>query len=349
MKRAVIFFDKFLVCLIILPIIALFGCNLVTNTDTYEYVDMSPRQISITNNVDTVNLVENVKSAVVGIACSVSGGYSIGSGVAIREGGYILTNEHVISGAKNITIYFADKTNAVATLVWKDKSQDLAVIKSSKDMPYLVCSNEAPRTGEDIIAIGTPLSLDFKHTVTKGIISAINRTVELENSNGTISYMQNLIQHDASINPGNSGGPIINYKGEVVGINTLKASEAEGIGFAIPISIGSSIVKNVSQDVNWKSSYMGIFSLDNDVAYFKGNDIDFSQKGVFVAGIDQNCDSKNCFKNGDIILEINNVKINSVLDLRLEIYKYSSGDILNIKLIRDGKEMEIRYNLQEKM
>lgn len=349
MKKAVIFFDKILLCLVFLPMFVLCGCNLIANTDTYEYVDMSPRQISISNSVDTVTLVENVKSAVVGIACSVSGGYSIGSGVAIREGGYILTNEHVISGAKSITIYFADKTNASATLIWKDKSQDLAVIKSSKDMPYLVCSNETVKTGEDIIAIGTPLSLDFRHTVTKGIISAINRTVELENSNGTVSYMQNLIQHDASINPGNSGGPIINYKGEVVGINTLKASEAEGIGFAIPISIGSSIVKNISQNSNWKSSYMGIFSLDNDVAIFKGNKIDLTQKGVFIAGIDQNCESKNCFKNGDIILEINNVKINSVLDLRLEIYKYNSGDILNIKLIRDGKEMEIRYNLQEKM
>ncbi len=349
MKRTVIFFNKFLICLLILPLCSLLGCSLVANTDTYEYVDMSPRQISVSNNVNTVTLVENVKSAVVGIACSVSGGYSIGSGVSIREGGYILTNEHVVSGAKNITIYFADKTNAVATLVWKDKSQDLAVIKSSKDMPYLVCSNSVPKTGEDIIAIGTPLSLDFGHTVTKGIISATNRTVELENSNGTISYMQNLIQHDASINPGNSGGPIINYSGEVVGINTLKASEAEGIGFAIPISIGNSIVKNISQNLNWKASYMGIFSLDNDVAVFKGNKIDAIQKGVFVAGIDQNCESKNCFKDGDIILEINNTKINSVLDLRLEIYKYNSGDILNIKLIRDGKEIEIRYNLQEKM
>lgn len=348
MKKAVIFFEKFLTVLILLPILCLCGCNLMANTDTYEYVDMSPRQISVSGNVDTITLVENVKSAVVGIACSVIGGYSIGSGVAIREGGYILTNQHVISGANSITIYFADKTNASASLIWQDKSQDLAVIKSSKDMPYLVCSDEQSKVGEDVIAIGTPLTLDFGHTVTKGIISALNRTIEVENSNGTTTFMQNLIQHDASINPGNSGGPIINYKGEVVGINTLKASEAEGIGFAIPISVGKTAVNKLSQNAQWKPSYMGIFSLDNDVAFFKGEKISTTGKGVYVYAIDPNCESKNCFAHGDIILEINGVKINSVLDLRLEIYKYISGDILNVKILRDGKEMEVRYNLQER-
>lgn len=347
MKKAVIFFEKSVIFACFLLIFTIFGCNFNANTNTYNDVDMSPRQILVSENIDTIMLVENVKSAVVGIACSLSGGYAIGSGVAIRQGGYILTNQHVVNGSKKITIYFANKTTSSASLVWQDSSQDLAVVKCSVDMPYLACSDSLPSVGEDIIAIGTPLSLDFGHTVTKGIVSALNRTVEVENENNTTTYMQNLIQHDASINPGNSGGPIINSRGEVVGINTLKASDAEGIGFAIPIKIGNSVVQNLSQNQNWKPAYMGILAFDSEVAKFRGENV--SQiSGVYVKNIDQNSESKNFFKSGDIILAINGKKINSVLDLRLLTYAQKSGDILNIQLLRDGKVMEIRYNIQER-
>ncbi len=347
MKKAVIFFEKSLILVCFLLIFTLFGCNLKTNTNTYEYVDMSPRQISVGSNVDTVTLVENVKSAVVGIACSVSGGYSIGSGVAISEGGYILTNQHVVSGAKSITLYFADKTSGLASLVWQNSSQDLAIIKSNENMPYLATASGMPSVGEDVVAIGTPLSLDFGHTVTKGIVSALNRTVEVENSNKTVTYMQNLIQHDASINPGNSGGPIINTRGEVVGINTLKASDAEGIAFAIPISLGKSAVDKVKADGDFKTAYMGIFTLDRDVAKFMGEKVSYNS-GVYVSAIDDKSESKNYFKCGDIIVQINGKDIKSVLDLRLLTFEYKSGDILNIKLIRDGKEINLRYNMQER-
>ena len=347
MKKAVIFIEKSLILVYFLLTFTLFGCNFQANTNTYEYVDMTPRQISVSSNVDTVTLVENVKSAVVGISCAVSGGYSIGSGVAIRDGGYILTNQHVVSGAKSITIYFADKTSTQAKLLWQNLAQDLAIVKSSVNMPYLVTASDMPSVGEDVVAIGTPLSLDFGHTVTKGIVSALNRTVEVENSNKTVTYMQNLIQHDASINPGNSGGPIINSRGEVVGINTLKASDAEGIAFAIPISLGKSAVDKVKADGDFKTAYMGIFTLDRDVAKFMGENVSCG-RGVYVSAIDENCESKNYFKRGDIIVKINGDDVNSVLDLRLLTFKYKSGDILNIKLIRDNREIELRYNMQER-
>lgn len=334
MKKTVVFLFVFLSFI-------LSGCNLFVNTDTYENVDMTPRQISIGGNSNTVELVEAVKSAVVGIQAEVTGGYSIGSGVAISDGGYILTNQHVISGAKNLVVHFADKTNASAKLIWQDSSLDLAVIKSSVNMPYLISSEETAQVGEDVIAIGTPLTLDFKHTVTKGIVSALDRTIQIENANGTITYMQNLIQHDASINPGNSGGPIINSKGQVIGINTLKASEAEGIGFAIPISIGKTAIEKLSTNESWTPSYMGIFGLDLEVAKFKGEKIS-ETKGVYVAEIDENTLSKECFKKGDIIIEINGTKINSLIDLRLQLYKYASGDIINVKVIRDGQTVNVR-------
>ena len=342
MKRAVVF-------LFVLCFTMLCGCDLFINTDSYqnENINMTPRQISVSNNASTVELVEQVKGAVVGIECSVAGGYSIGSGVAVSDGGYILTNQHVINGARNIIVHFADKTNSTASVVWQDSSQDIAVIRSNVNLPYLVCSNEIARVGEDVIAIGTPLAIDFKHTVTKGIVSAINRTLQIENTNGTLSYMQNLIQHDASINPGNSGGPIINTKGEVIGINTLKASDAEGLGFAIPISIGKTAINKLVNNSTWTPSYMGVLGIDVEVAKFNGKNVN-ANYGAYVLDIDQTTLCKDCLQKGDIITEINGAKINSVLDMRLAIYNLNSGDVVNIKLIRDDQIIETRCNIGSK-
>ncbi len=342
MKKAVVF-------LFVLTFVLFGGCNLISNTDTYvqENIDMTPRLISLSTEMNTVSVVKEVKSAVVGIKANINGGYSIGSGVAIAEDGYILTNQHVVDGAKSLVVYFANQTQSPATVIWQDSSLDIAVIKSNISLPYLVCSEETLEVGEDVIAIGTPLTLDFKHTVTKGIISALNRTLQFENANGTISYMQNLIQHDASINPGNSGGPIINLKGEVVGINTLKASEAEGIGFAIPISIGKTAIQKLSTNNSWTPSYMGVFVLDNDVAKFQGEKIT-SLQGVFVSSVDENSICKDCFIKGDIILELNNKKINSVLDLRLALFGYKSGDSVIVKVLRNDEIIEMRCNISQR-
>lgn len=342
MKKAVVF-------LFVLVAFFCSGCNLITNTDTYfaENIDMTPRQIALSGEMDTVSVVEQVKGAVVGIQANITGSYAIGSGVAIADNGYILTNQHVIDGAKSVVVYFANQTKSSAQIIWQDSSQDLAVIKSETALPYLVCSEEKVKVGEDVLAIGTPLTLDFKHTVTKGIISALNRTLQVENENGTVSYMQNLIQHDASINPGNSGGPIINLKGEVVGINTLKASEAEGIGFAIPISVGKTAIEKLSVSQDWMPSYMGIFALDNEVARFQGEKLSTNQ-GVFVASVDEKSLCKDCFIKGDIILEINGEKVNSVLDLRLALYKYKSGDSVIVKVLRNDEIIETRCNMSQR-
>ena len=337
MKKAVVF-------LFVVFCMVFSGCQFFAKVDSKENIDMTPREISVTRNSNTVELVEQVKSAVVGIQCNLKSGYSIGSGVAVSDGGYILTNQHVVDGAKSIKIYFADKTSTSASIIWQDKALDLAVIKSNVNMPYLICSSNQSSVGEDIIAIGTPLTLDFKHTVTKGIISALNRTLEIPNQNGTISYMQNLIQHDASINAGNSGGPIINSNGEVVGINTLKVSDAEGLGFAIPISVGKTVIEKLSIDENWTPSYMGVFGLDTEVAIFKGEKLS-SNQGVYVANIDEDTICKDYFKKGDVIVDINGYKILTLLDLRLQLYKYKAGDILNITVIRNGESIEIRYHM----
>lgn len=294
-----------------------------TNIDTS--VDMSPRLISTTQVLNSVEIAETVKSAVVGISASIPGGTSIGSGVAIADGGYILTNHHVISGATSLAVYYADKTSGSASYIWSDSSIDLAIIKSAKNMPYLDTSPLSEvAIGEDVLAVGTPLSLQFQHTFTKGIVSALNRTIEIESLGGYTTYMQNLIQHDASINSGNSGGPLINTQGKVIGINSLKASDAEGIGFAIPIETATSVAVRVIPVNSFQQVYLGVFGCDAELAKYKEQTS--LDNGVYVVDIAENSPIKDGLKVGDVITGINDREIKNTLDFRKAIYGLSRGE-----------------------
>ena len=234
-------------------------------------INMTPRKISTGTSVDFEEIVETISPAVVGISAVYGDFESVGSGVAVANGGYVLTNNHVVENASSITVYYANKTSGRAEVVWTDPAMDLAVIKTTIDMPYLeMATSNSVAPGQEVVAVGTPITLQFKHTVTKGIVSAINRTLEIENDDETTSYLQNLIQHDASINPGNSGGPLINTAGEVVGINTLKVAEAEGLGFAIPVEVAVPVLNHILQDGTYKTPYLGMFGFDSEIALFYG-------------------------------------------------------------------------------
>lgn len=288
-------------------------------------------------------LIENVSPAVVGIIC-VSGNYqSIGSGVCVNEKGYVLTNNHVVEDADFVKLYLYDGSTCSASIVWADASLDLAVLKSSCALPYLNMASEGSySSGEEVVAIGTPISLAFKHSATFGIISALNRTIQVDNSNG-YSTLSNLIQHDASINPGNSGGPLIDMKGRVLGINTVKVVDAEGMGFAIPISIGNKIVSNLSANGSYKTSYLGVFGFDANL-----KDIENHQSGVYVVDVKQDSPAfESGIKNGDIITKFNGKQIENVLKLREELYSLNANDSANITVARDGKEIEFDVVLNE--
>ena len=198
-------------------------------------VDMQVRMLSTSDLADAGEMLSNARAAVVGISVDYPDSYSIGSGFAISGDGLILTNNHVVEGGGEITLYYADKTIGRAKMLWADPGLDVAVLQSERAIPYLETNIDGVSIGEPVYALGTPLTLEFKHTITHGIVSATNRTLESQSFSGELSFMQSLIQHDAAINPGNSGGPLINSSGQVVGINTLKATEGEGIGFAVPI------------------------------------------------------------------------------------------------------------------
>jgi S1-C subfamily serine protease len=331
--------------LFVASVIMLGGCDITSKA--ISNVDMTPRLIVATTGQAVEDVVENVQPAVVGISAHSNYGSSVGSGVAIADGGYILTNHHVVGGAKTIVVHFANQTQSIAQHIWDDPSLDLAIIKSKTNLPYLETgSSKNLKVGQDIIAIGTPLALQFKHTVTKGIVSALNRTLEV----GTVSdvtYMQNLIQHDASINPGNSGGPLISLDCKLVGINTLKASEAEGIGFAIPIEIAQAISERVINNSSYVPAYIGLFGLDSQIAAFYNQTKEIN--GVYIVSIDKNSPAEQGgVKEGDVLVQVGENSVSTVLDLRMSLYKIDKGERVSLKVLRDGKQIVIEVQAQER-
>lgn len=316
----------------------------VFNQNDYDpTVDMTPRQIRAESGLDTIQVVENVKGAVVGIACFSSSGSVVGSGVAIAEDGYILTNNHVVYGANSILLYYADKSQGTATKVWNDASLDLAIIKANKDMPYMQCGNSNDlKVGQEVIAIGTPLTLQFKHTVTKGIISALNRTLEV-GSLTDATYLQNLIQHDASINPGNSGGPLITLDCKLVGINTLKAESGEGIAFAIPIEAGEAISQQVVANQVAEPAYIGVFGFDAQIASFHNETT--AENGVYIVTVEKESPAdKAGIVIGDVVVGVGDSEIKTVMNLRIALYSYTENEPITLKILRDGKEILFEMN-----
>ena len=197
------------------------------------------------------------------------------------------------------------------------------------------------------IAIGTPLGLQFKHTVTSGIISALNRTVKVPTERGQ-NYMEDLIQTDASINPGNSGGPLINANGEVVGINTIKVTSAEGIGFAIPIEVAKPVIRHFIEEGEFVTPYIGIVGFDKEIARYYKQEKDI-QEGVYVVDIDERGPAyKAGIRVDDIITRVGDIKVTKMLELRSAIYSYKVGDRVGIRFIRRGKEHVVEMVLGKK-
>ena len=333
-------FKYFKLCIIYLLMISssiiLLACN-KNASDPYfntEESIMIPKLISIDKNSTFETISKNVAPAIVAISSTTESGIGIGSGVCVYSGGYILTNEHVVSNTKKLTLYLYNGNTANAIVLWSDKNMDIAILKSDVALPYLPLNEDSYSVGEDILAVGTPLNLIFTHTYTKGIISAINRTLEIENENG-ISYMQNLIQHDASINPGNSGGPLINSHGEIVGINTLKVSSAEGLAFAIPTKSFKNVINQVVKDKEYLTPYFGILGYDASIAMYYGSNFDTT--GVYVESVDMDSPAYSAgIRAKDVITRFNDVEIINMLDLKSELYNYSKGSTIKVEFLRDN-------------
>ena len=337
------------------------GYNVVAPTETA--VRLSETQ-NTTQNITTTSITEilekNIKS-VVGISKIKNTGslilstdgvqeLGLGTGTIVSENGYIITNCHV-SGNKYSTCYVTIENGEKydGNVVWADENLDLAVVKiKANGLNYLsLGDSDSLKLGQNVYAIGNPIGIEFQRTVTAGIISGLNRTIKITDE-ATESYMEDLIQTDASINSGNSGGPLINEQGELIGINSVKISSAEGIGFAIPINIIKTIIENFIYNNTFEEATLGIFAYDKEVIPYLNSNLNFSS-GIYVVQVNKNTMAyKAGLKVGDIITKIDNQEINKMSELRKYIYTKKVGDTIVLTVLRNQKEYTINVQLSRK-
>lgn len=218
----------------------------------------------------------------------------------------------------------------------------------SKNLSYAKLGDSSKiRVGETVYAIGNPIGFEFRRTVTSGIISAKNRSIKIEEENKQ-TYMSDLIQTDATINPGNSGGPLITPNGEVIGINTVKISTAEGIGFAIPINVVKTIIESYEQTGNYEQPTIGIYAYDKEVIPYLDTNIKF-EKGIYVAQITPKGPADGSgLEEKDIIVSIDEKELNTMNDLREYIYTKKPGEQVTLKIIRKKISKSIIITLGKK-
>ena len=268
-----------------------------------------------------------------------------GSGVIYDKSGLIVTNNHVVDGASEIIVSLADGRSAQGKVLGADAATDLAVVKIDLDnLPVAEFGDSSTvQVGEPAIAIGNPLGMEFRGSVTVGIISALNRSVEIGEKKFT------LFQTDAAINPGNSGGALVNADGEIIGINSAKigVSNVEGMGFAIPINNVKPIIKELASKGRIAHPYVGASLIDNDIAKHYGFDMDL-HGGLFIMKLSKGGPlARAGARTGDIITEFNGVKVKTVAALREEIAKHKVGDQVNITVLRNENQMTLAVTLQE--
>lgn len=320
-------------------------------------------RLSAEKNEDTdiSNILENTIACVVGISkirntgegildTNATENLNLGTGVIVSDNGYIVTNWH-LAGNKYSSCYVTleDGTVYNGNTVWADSDLDLAIVKiATKGLKYMALGDsEHIRVGDEVYAIGNPIGIEFQRTVTSGIISGLNRTIKIEEKN-TSSYMEDLIQTDASINQGNSGGPLINRKGEVIGINSVKIESAEGIGFAVPINIIKPIIESFTSKDEFEEAYLGIFAYDKEVIKYLKNNVDF-EGGIYVVKISKDGPvAKTNIKIGDIITKIDGNNINKMSELRKYIYQKKPGDKVELVINRNNKEYKTEVKLNKK-
>ena len=276
-------------------------------------------------------------------------GTSMGSGIIVDPSGYILTNAHVIGDGEyeNITVSLIDGSTEVGKVLWYDTTLDLAVVKIEKTGLTAVELGDSDKlmVGEPTVAIGNPMTLDLERTVTQGVISGLNRSITFDSG----TTIKPLIQTDASINSGNSGGPLFNAEGQVIGINTAKMTSAEGLGFAIPINTAKPILEQIIGQGTVSSLYVGIKGVDVET-YEKSLGVDVSAEyGVVVIEAIQDSPATVAgLENGDIITAIDGNKIESMSDLKRQLYQYKENDTVKLTVYRDGNEKTIDMTLKAK-
>lgn len=318
--------------------------------------------ISSTNiETDITQSVQKVGPAVVTIVGTVPGQQTIfgmtedgkvsGSGFFISDQGYIITNNHVVDGTKDVSIILSDGTEQSATIVGTDPYSDIAVLKTDGSVPAVVTlgNSDLLKPGESVIAIGSPLG-DFKNSVTVGVVSATGRSIDT----GQGYTVEGLIQTDAAINQGNSGGPLVNLAGEVIGVNNMIVRGsgggnvvAEGLGFAISANTAQAVAKQIIEKGYFSRPFMGISfqTITPDIASAYHLPAEW---GVYVQKVADNSPAKTAgLQEGDIIVSLNDVKMDETHGYLNTLYTYKPGDTVSLGVIRDGKDITLSITLGE--
>ena len=310
--------------------------------------------ISDARNTPAVRVAKSVGPAVVGITNKAVARdwfnhqfeveQGVGSGVIFREDGYIVTNNHVIAGAREILVSLPDGRSMKGKLVGADELTDIAVVKIDGDgFPTAAFGNSDDIVvGEPAIAIGNPMGLEFKGSVTVGVVSALNRTLDISERH------LKLIQTDAAISPGNSGGALANADGLVIGINSAKiaASGVEGMGFAIPINTVRGIVEQIMDNGRVIRPYLGVGVYDKQTAARAGYQLNVDA-GVYVQNVTLDGPAgKAGIQRGDVILSVGGEKTDTVGALRSAITSHQVGDSVEVVIVRNGEKITLNAVLE---
>lgn len=280
---------------------------------------------------------------------------SIGTGVIVHESGYILTNSHVVNDGdtKSLTVSLYDGSDVEGTVLWSDANLDLAVVKvdaSGLTAAEMGDSDEV-NIGAYAAAIGNPLGLDFERSMSQGIISGLNRSIAVGGSSGA-SGMEGLMQTDATINSGNSGGPLLNSRGQVIGINTAKAASGEGMGFAIPINVAKPIVEQIMENGTFKRAYIGISGVGlEEQNYFSSDELmsEFgTEEGIYVASVLEGGGAQAAgLREGDVILRFEGQSVGTMNRLNTLLVAYRPGDSVELTVLRGGSEQTFQVTLTD--
>lgn len=267
-----------------------------------------------------------------------------GSGFVVSQDGRILTNNHVIDGADKITVTFFDGKTMEASVIGRDPTFDIAVIKvDGKNLPTLeLGDSDKIRVGETLVAIGNTLGLGLEPTVTVGVLSARNRSIHLQNFN-----FDGFLQTDASINPGNSGGPLLDMQGRVIGINTAILSSAQGIGFAIPINMAKQVMNDIVAYGKVRRGQMGVYlqPITEDIA--SAFDLK-NTKGALIADVIPDSPAEKAgLKRGDIIVKLDGKEVEDSVKLSASVRQHMAGDKITLEVLRSGKAMNFSLTLAE--
>ena len=310
----------------------------------------------------TTDVIEKVNSSVVGVLVYANGTASgSGSGVVYRVDGktaYIITNAHVVSGATDVQVVFSNKESVNATIVGSDTYSDIAVLKLTADfdMTAIKCGDSSLLDqGETVLAIGSPLGIEYAGTVTQGIVSGIDRTVSVDlNDDGQEDWDMNVIQTDAAINPGNSGGALVNMAGELVGITSMKLSNTsvEGMGFALPINDVITSVEQIIENGKVTRPQIGISGVSlsgyssYQLRYYRIN-TDLTD-GIYVSRVTSGgAASKAGIQEGDIIVKFDGKEVTTYKSFLTELYSKEPGDKVSVVVNRNGTEKTIEVILGE--